>query len=61
MPYVANEVFPFIDSQCRTPGIPIATLGASLGAFDAANTLSSPSRFDMNRHSDGAPSSVRLL
>ena len=23
--YVANEVFPFIDSQCQTPGIPIAT------------------------------------
>ena len=25
--YVANEVFPFIDSQCQTPGIGIATLG----------------------------------
>jgi esterase/lipase superfamily enzyme len=37
--YVANEVFPFIDSQCQTPGIPIATLGASLGAYHAANTL----------------------
>jgi len=24
--YVANEVFPFIDSVCQTPGIPIATL-----------------------------------
>ena len=37
--YIANEVFPFIDSQCQTPGIPIATLGASLGAYHAANTL----------------------
>ncbi len=35
------EVFPFIDSQCQTPGIPITTYGASLGAFHAANTLSS--------------------
>jgi hypothetical protein len=24
--YVANEVFPFIDSQCRSAGFPIATL-----------------------------------
>ena len=31
--------FPFIDSQCQTPGIGIATLGASLGAYHAANTL----------------------
>ncbi len=37
--YVASEVFPFIDSQCQTPGIPITTLGASLGAYHAANTL----------------------
>ncbi len=37
--YVENEVFPFIDSQCQTPGIGIATLGASLGAYHAANTL----------------------
>jgi esterase/lipase superfamily enzyme len=37
--YVANEIFPFIDSQCQTPGIGIATLGASLGAYHAANTL----------------------
>ncbi len=34
-----KEVFPFIDSQCQTPGIPITTLSASLGAFHAANTL----------------------
>ena len=25
--YVASEVFPFIDSQCQTAGIPITTLG----------------------------------
>ena len=37
--YVASEVFPFIDSQCQTEGIPITTYGASLGAFHAANTL----------------------
>jgi esterase/lipase superfamily enzyme len=37
--YVASEVFPFIDSQCQRPGIGIATLGASLGAYHAANTL----------------------
>jgi esterase/lipase superfamily enzyme len=37
--YVAREVFPFIDSQCQTPGIPITTYGASLGAYHAANTL----------------------
>jgi esterase/lipase superfamily enzyme len=37
--YIANEVFPFIDSQCQTPGIGITTLGASLGAYHAANTL----------------------
>src|ERR1700693_4218575 len=37
--YIANEVFPFIDSVCQTPGIAIATLGASLGAYHAANTL----------------------
>src|SRR5438105_2854173 len=37
--YVANEVFPFIDSVCQTPGIPITTYGASLGAYHAANTL----------------------
>ncbi len=37
--YVASEVFPFIDSVCQTPGIPITTYGASLGAYHAANTL----------------------
>ncbi len=37
--YITQEVFPFIDSQCRTPGIAVATFGASLGAYHAANTL----------------------
>jgi esterase/lipase superfamily enzyme len=37
--YVTDEVFPFIDHQCRTPGIAITTFGASLGAYHAANTL----------------------
>ena len=27
--YVANEVFPLIDSQCQSPGIGIATLGVA--------------------------------
>jgi len=45
--YVASEVFPFIDSQCQTPGIPITTYGASLGAYHAANTLfRHPDAFD---------------
>ena len=39
----------------------IGALGASLGAFQAANALSSPSRFGMNWPSDGVHSSVRLL
>ena len=37
--YVASEVIPFIDALCQTPGIPITTYGASLGAYHAANTL----------------------
>lgn len=37
--YVTQEVFPFIDAHCQSPGIPVATVGASLGAYHAANTL----------------------
>ena len=37
--YVAEEVVPFIWDNCRTPGIDIATTGASFGAFHAANSL----------------------
>ena len=37
--YVRNEVVPFVHAHCQSPGIPITTLGASLGAYHAANTL----------------------
>lgn len=37
--YIREEVIPFIHSHCQTPGIPITTMGASLGAYHAANTL----------------------
>ena len=37
--YIRDEVIPFIHANCQTPGIPITTMGASLGAYHAANTL----------------------
>jgi esterase/lipase superfamily enzyme len=37
--YIADEVVPFIYEQCQTPGLPITTTGASLGAYHAANSL----------------------
>ncbi len=37
--YIREEVFPFIYASCQTEHIPIATMGASLGAYHAANTL----------------------
>jgi len=37
--YIRNEVVPFIHHHCQTPGIPITTMGASLGAYHAVNTL----------------------
>ena len=37
--YIREEVFPFIYAACQTDSIPIATMGASLGAYHAANTL----------------------
>jgi esterase/lipase superfamily enzyme len=37
--YIRNELIPFVHRHCQTPGIPIATMGASLGAYHAANTL----------------------
>jgi len=37
--YIAEEVVPFIQHHCRTPGIPIAVTGASFGAFHAGNEL----------------------
>jgi len=35
--YVVDELVPLIHEDCRTPGIPIAVSGTSLGAFYAAN------------------------
>ncbi len=37
--YIRHEVIPFVHSHCQSPAIPIATYGASLGAYHAANTL----------------------
>lgn len=37
--YIREEVIPFIHAHCQSPGIPIATMGASLGAYHAVNTL----------------------
>ncbi|MCB9830911.1 MAG: esterase [Planctomycetes bacterium] len=37
--YVRDEVVPYIESECQTPGIGITTTGASFGAFHALNAL----------------------
>jgi esterase/lipase superfamily enzyme len=37
--YVRAELIPFVHSHCRTSDVPIWTMGASLGAYHAANTL----------------------
>lgn len=37
--YIAHEVVPFIRQQCQSGDIAIATMGASLGAYHAANSL----------------------
>jgi esterase/lipase superfamily enzyme len=37
--YVAEEVAPFVQSHCETPGIGITTTGASFGAYHAVNSL----------------------
>jgi esterase/lipase superfamily enzyme len=37
--YIRDEVVPFIHSSCQTQDVPIATMGASLGAYHAANAL----------------------
>jgi len=37
--YIRAEVVPFIASSCQTQGISISTMGSSLGAYHAANTL----------------------
>jgi esterase/lipase superfamily enzyme len=44
--YITNEVAPFIQEHCRTPGILITTTGSSFGAYHAANTtLKHPETF----------------
>ena len=37
--FIAHEVVPAIHHDCRTPGLPIITAGASIGAFNAVATL----------------------
>jgi esterase/lipase superfamily enzyme len=37
--YIRHEVIPFVRHQCQSPGIAVWTMGASLGAYHAANTL----------------------
>ena len=37
--YVREEVVPFIWDNCQSPGLAISTMGASFGAYHAANTL----------------------
>ena len=37
--YIAQEVAPFIQDHCRTPGIGITTTGASFGAYHALNSV----------------------
>jgi esterase/lipase superfamily enzyme len=37
--YIRHEVIPFIRANCQSPDIPVWTMGASLGAYHAANTL----------------------
>jgi esterase/lipase superfamily enzyme len=62
--YIAFEVAAFIADHCRTPGVGITTMGASFGAYHAANTVfKHPEHFrrclalsgvyDMRRFMDG--------
>jgi esterase/lipase superfamily enzyme len=37
--YVLQEVVPFVRHHCQTADVPIWTMGASLGAYHAVNTL----------------------
>jgi len=37
--YLREEVVPFIWNNCQSPGIGISTMGASFGAYHAANSL----------------------
>ena len=62
--YILDEVVPFIYASCQTPGIPITTMGASMGAYHAANSLfryphmfkrcyALSGVFDLRRYMDG--------
>jgi esterase/lipase superfamily enzyme len=37
--YLREEVVPFVHTNCQSPGIAISTMGASFGAYHAANSL----------------------
>ena len=37
--YIRHEVVPFIRDHCQSPDVAVWTMGASLGAYHAANTL----------------------
>ena len=63
--YIRQEVVPFIRNSCRSSDIGVGTMGASLGAFHAANTLfkypdvvkrcfALSGVYDMKRFMDGA-------
>ncbi len=63
--YIRQEVVPFIRNSCRSSDIGVWTMGASLGAFHAANTLfkypdvvkrcfALSGVYDMKRFMDGA-------
>jgi len=62
--FVAHELLPAIEHDCRTPGIEVVTAGASIGAFNAlASICRHPDRFraavcmsgtyDLSRWSNG--------
>jgi len=63
--YIRHEVIPFVRSDCRSEDIGVGTIGASLGAYHAANTLfkhpdvvkrclALSGVYDMKRFMDGA-------
>jgi esterase/lipase superfamily enzyme len=63
--YIVQEVVPFIRGDCRSDDIGVGTIGASLGAYHAANTLfkhpdivkrcyALSGVYDMKRFMDGA-------
>jgi len=56
--YVADEVVPFIRHHCQSPGATVSTMGASLGAYHAANVLLRPLCYH-NRHKPRLYASIR--